>query len=224
MRMHADLDARRSRVAAAWIVALVATVIAASAHILAGGAPPHALVLLVGAGVSGFLGMIVLTTLRAGSLSRFRIASIVALDQALFHLVFSLLGPAGGAAVTPGGDAGGVHAAHGALVAPTAAIAPAGLPIGPAAPFSGASTFMGLNHAIAGVASYVLLRRGSAATAAALDALGLALARLLEPVVAPHPAVVPLALPGGVVRLVLPAVIVLGGSGRRGPPVVALAR
>jgi len=38
MRMHADLAARRSRVAASWIIALVATVIAASAHTLAGGA------------------------------------------------------------------------------------------------------------------------------------------------------------------------------------------
>lgn len=223
MRMHADLAARRSRVAASWIVALVATVIAASAHTLAGGAAPHALALLVGVGVSGFLGMTALSAVRAGRLSRLGLAGVVALDQAVFHLVFSILGPASGASVATGADAGAGHATHGALDA-AAAIAPAGFPIDAAAPLAGATALMGLHHAVAAVASYVLLRRGSVAIAAALDALGLALARLLEPVVAavaPVPGRAPL---GAAERLILPAVIVLGGSGRRGPPAVALAR
>lgn len=224
MRMHADLAARRSRVAASWIVALVATVLAASAHTLAGGAAPHALALLVGVGVSGFLGMTALSALRTGRLSRLGLAGVVALDQAVFHLVFSLLGPAGGAAVATGADAPVGHATHGALDAVSVAIAPAGIPIEAAAPLAGATALMGLHHAVAAVASYVLLRRGSAAVAAALDALGLALARLLERVVAPRSPVRGRAPLGGAERLVLPAVVVLGGSGRRGPPAVALAR
>ncbi|MDO8337962.1 MAG: hypothetical protein Q7T15_06880, partial [Microcella sp.] len=113
MRMHADLAARRSRVAASWIVALVATVIAASAHTLAGGAAPHALALLLGVGVSGFLGMTALSALRDGRLSRLGLAGVIALDQAVFHLVFSLLGPAGRGAVAPGADAPAGHPAHG---------------------------------------------------------------------------------------------------------------
>lgn len=224
MRMHADLAARRSRVAASWIVALVTTVIAASAHTLAGGAAPHALALLVGVGVSGFLGMTALSALRAGRLSGLGLASVVALDQVVFHLVFSLLGPAGGAAVATGADAPAGHATHGALDATAVATAPAGIPIEAAAPLAGATALMGLQHAVAAVASYVLLRRGSAAIAAALDALGLALARLLEPVVTPQPVVLDRAPVRGVERLARPAVVVLGGSGRRGPPAIALAR
>lgn len=223
MRMHADLAARRSRVAASWIVALVATVIAASAHTLAGGAAPHALALLLGVGASGLLGMTALAALRAGRLSRLGLAGVVALDQAVFHLAFSLLGPAGGG-VASGADALAGHPAHGALDAASVAIAPAGIPIEAAAPLAGATALMGLHHAIAAVASYVLLRRGSAAIASAFEALGLALARLLEPVVVVVAPVLGRAPLGGVERLVLPAVVVLGGSGRRGPPAVALAR
>lgn len=224
MRMHADLAARRSRVAASWIVALVVTVIAASAHTLAGGAAPHALALVVGVGVSGLLGMTALSALRTGRLSRLGLAGVVALDQAAFHLVYSLLGQADGTAGGPGGDALAGHPTHGALDAAAVAIAPAGIPIEVAAPLAGATTLMGLHHAVAAVASYLLIRRGSAAMAAALDALGLALARLLEPVVTPELVVIGRAPLGGTERSVLPAVVVLGGAGRRGPPAVALAR
>ncbi|KQV24700.1 hypothetical protein ASG83_09145 [Yonghaparkia sp. Soil809] len=222
--MHADLAARRSRVAASWIVALVTTVVAASAHTLAGGAAPHALALLVGVGASGFLGMTALSALRAGRLSRLGLAAVVALDQTVFHLVFSLLGPAGGAAVATGADAPAGHPAHGAIEAAAVAIAPAGIPVEAAAPLAGATALMGLHHAVAALTSYALLRRGSEAVAAALHALGLALARLLEPVVAAAAPVVGRAPLGGAGRRLLPAVVVLGGSGRRGPPAVALAR
>ncbi|GAA1688783.1 hypothetical protein GCM10009792_05960 [Microcella alkalica] len=222
--MHADLAARRSRVAASWIVALVATAIAASAHTLAGGAAPHPLSLIVGVGVSGFVGMAALSALRTGRLSRFGLAGVVALDQAVFHLVFSLLGPAGGSAVATGGDAPVGHATHGGLDAASAAIAPAGIPIEAAAPLAGATALMGLHHAVAAVASYVLLRRGSSAVATALDALGLALARLLEPLLTPQVVFAGRAGERSVERSALHSVLVLGGSGRRGPPVVARAR
>jgi hypothetical protein len=218
MRMHADLAARRSRVAAAWLVAVVVTLIAGTAHTAAGGSPPHVTALVAGALVSGFLGMAALSALRTGRLSRLGLAGVVALDQSVQHVAFSLLGPATGSAVATGADAAAGHAAHGALDATTAAIAAAGIPSTTAAP-----ALMTAHHALAALASYLLLRRGAAAVARALQALALAIARVLEPVVAAALPVVVRALLES--ALPLPsAVVVLGGAGRRGPPVVALAR
>ncbi len=219
MRMHADLAARRSRVAAAWLVAVVVTLIAGTAHTAAGGAAPHVTALVAGALVSGFLGMAALSALRTGRLSRLGLAGVVALDQAVQHVAFSLLGPATGSAVATGADAAAGHAAHGALDATTAAIAAAGIPSATAAP-----ALMTAHHALAALASYLLLRHAAAAIARALQSLALAVARVLEPLASPAlPVVVRAPLESA--ALVIPsAVVVLGGAGRRGPPAVALAR
>ena len=217
--MHADLAARRSRVAAAWIVALIVTVVAASAHTLAGGAPPHLTALVVAGLVSGFLGMAALSALRSGALSRLGLAGLVALDQLVQHAAFTLLAPTGGGAAAASADAVAGHAGHAAHAAPSVAIAATGIPLDAAAP-----ALMGAHHALAAAVSFVLLRRGAAAIAAALEALELALTRLVEPVAAtafPSPARAPL---GAVEHPLAPAVVVLGGSGRRGPPVLGLAR
>lgn len=221
--MHADLAARRSRVAASWIVALVTTIVAASAHTVAGGAAPHPTALLAGALASGFLSMSVLAALRSSRPSRLGLAGLVVLDQVSFHLAFSLLGPADTVTVATGSDAVADHLTHGAFDAASVAIAPAGIPFEAVAPLAGAAS-LGLHHGIAAIVSFALLRRGSVAVAAALHALGLALARLVAPIAAPvHPAVGRAPL-GAVEQILLPAVVVLGGSGRRGPPTVALAR
>lgn len=220
MRMHADLDARRSRVAAAWVVALVVTVIAAVAHVAAGGAAPHPTALVAGGLVSGFLGMAVVCSHGAAGLSSRRLALVVALDQTVQHVAFSLLGSSGGSSLATHADAVAGHAAHGALAAPSASIAATGIPVAATAP-----GLMVAHHAIAALLAFALIRRGSSAIAAALRALGFALARLLEPVA---PAAVPLDAPRALLDarelLPSPAAVVLGGSGRRGPPAIALAR
>lgn len=218
--MHADLDARRSRVAASWIVALVVTAIAGTAHVLAGGTVPHPTALVAGALVSGFLSMAALAGVRGGDLSRRRLALVVVIDQAAQHLALSLLGPAGGAALADHGDAAADHATHAALGAPPASIAVSGIPFDAAAP-----ALMGAHHALAAVAAFALLRRGAAAIAAALRSLGVAIARLTEPVSAETVRPVALALLTALGMQPSPAAaFVLGGSGRRGPPRFALAR
>lgn len=215
--MHADLTARRTRVAASWIVALVATAIAAAAHLLAGGAAPHAVALVAAVAISGFISMLVVAGRRTGRASRAGVAAAVAIDQALFHLVFAALGaggPLGSSAgsTTLGADA---HAVHGPLASPGLAAAP----LAEAPAFS-----MGAHHALAAVIAYGMLLRGTSAVTAALAALALLLARLL----APPPAAAPLAVrrpaPAAAPAVPSPAVVVLGGIGRRGPPAIALAR
>lgn len=216
MSSHADLAARRTRVAASWLVALVATVVAANAHVLAGGATPHGIALLVSVTLSGFLGMAVVAGRRSGRLSRLGVAAAVVLDQALFHLAFSVLGPAG--AITPAGAPADPHTLH--LGFDAAALAPLALAPAAAAP----DLSMGAHHLVVAVITYGMLLRGTAAVTAALTALGVLLARLLAPVTV---AVLP---PTSRAATLIanaspsPAAVVLGGIGRRGPPVVALAR
>lgn len=226
MRMHADLAARRTRVAASWIVALVATAVAATAHLLAGGAAPHAVALVVAVAISGFIGMLVVAGRRTGRLSHAGVAAAVAIDQALFHLVFTALGPGGPlgstalGSTTPGSTTLGAdaHAVHVPLASP-------GLGTAVVAPLADAPAFsMGAHHALAAVIAYGMLLRGTAALTAALTALGLLLARLLAPSPTLAPIPVRRAAPAAMTLGLSPAVIVLGGIGRRGPPAFASAR
>lgn len=80
------------------------------------------------------------------------------------------------------------------------------------------------HHALAALASFLLLRHGAAAIGRALQSLGLALARVLQHL-APPPLLPSPRLPLESAETLVPsAVVVLGGAGRRGPPAVALAR
>ena len=217
--MHADLAARRTRVAASWIVALVATAVAAGAHMLAGGAAPHAVALVAAVSISGFVGVLVVAGRRSGRLSRAGVAAAVAIDQALFHLVFTALGAGGplGPSTLRSATGADAHALHGPLG--SAGLGTTAAPLAETPAFS-----MGAHHAIAAVIAYGMLLRGTSALTAALTTLGLLLARLL----APSPALAPIPVRRaaiGVAALGLsPAVIVLGGIGRRGPPAFASAR
>lgn len=217
--MHADLAARRTRVAASWIVALVATAVAAGAHMLAGGAAPHAVALVAAVSISGFVGVLVVAGRRSGRLTRVGVAAAVAIDQALFHLVFTALGAGGplGPSTLRSSTGADAHALHGPLG--SAGLGTAAAPLAETPAFS-----MGAHHAIAAVIAYGMLLRGTSALTAALTTLGLLLARLL----APSPALAPIPVRRaaiGVAALGLsPAVIVLGGIGRRGPPAFASAR
>lgn len=218
MRMHADLAARRTRVAASWIAALVATAVAAAAHMLAGGAAPHAVTLVAAVAISGFVGVLVVAGRRSGRLSRAGVAAAVAIDQALFHLVFTALGAGGplGPSTLRSATGADAHALHGPLGS-------AGL--GVAAPIAETPAFsMGAHHALAAVIAYGMLLRGTSALTAALTALGLLLARLVAPSPAPAPIPVRRAAIGVAALGLSPTVIVLGGIGRRGPPAFASAR
>lgn len=210
--MHADLADRRTRVAASWIVALVVTTVAAALHTLAGGATPHPVALLAALLGSGFLGMLVVARRRAGRATRLGIAAAVAVDQAIAHLVFSTLGTSslGSAADV------GLHE-HLALGGP-------GLPAALAPVAEAPAAWMGAHHAVAAVIAYGMLLRGTAAVTAALAALGLLLARLLAPPPAPAPLAMRRSAPAAATAAPSPAVVVLGGIGRRGPPAPALAR
>lgn len=217
--MHADLAARRTRVAASWIVALVATAVAAGAHMLAGGAAPHAVALVAAVSISGFVGVLVVAGRRSGRLSRAGVAAAVAIDQALFHLVFTALGAGGplGPSTLRSATGADAHALHGPLG--SAGLGTAAAPLAETPAFS-----MGAHHAIAAVIAYGMLLRGTSALTAALTTLGLLLARLLAPSPAPAPIPVRRAAIGGAALGLSPAVIVLGGIGRRGPPAFASAR
>ncbi|HET8957715.1 MAG TPA: hypothetical protein VFM95_04600 [Microcella sp.] len=104
------LAARRIRVAASSLVALVAVVVAATGHAVAGGGiaalPTLVVALLIGVPVGALI-----VGRRA---TPARLAIGVAADQAVFHLLFSVFGPeSGGAAHAPTEHT--EHAQHTAL-------------------------------------------------------------------------------------------------------------
>lgn len=212
MSSHDRLAARRSRVVASWLVGLVATVIAGTGHALGGGGTPSTAALATALVVSGLVGMLVIGARPSSP----RLLMGVAIDQAIFHSLFSFFA-AGAAGAT---NSTGAHAAHTATPLLTT-------PLALATPLStahhAASWPMALNHVAAGVVAFLLLRFGIDAISRAVRSLALRVAALLRD--APAAVVLPrkprlapaaLALPplGGILdRLEL----------RRGPPALATA-
>jgi hypothetical protein len=194
MSTHDRLAARRSRVAASWLVGVVATVIAGAAHALGGGGTPSTAALATALVVSGLVGMFVIGARPSSP----RILIGVAIDQAIFHSLFSFF--AGAAAGTAAVGTAGAHAAHSA---PLSLASPA------VATHGGASLPMALTHVAAG------------AVARVVRSLALRVATLLRdaPAAVPLPRTPRLAS----AALVLPR---LGGilqrlELRRGPPALA---
>jgi len=208
MSTHDRLAARRSRVAASWLVGVVATVIAGAAHALGGGGTPSTAALATALVTSGLVGMLVIGARPSSP----RILIGVAIDQAIFHSLFSFF--AGAAAGSAAVGTAGAHAAH------TAPLAPASLAV---APHGAASLPMALTHVAAGAVAFLLVRFGLDAIARVVRSLALRVAALLRdaPAAVPLPrtprlAPAALALPplGGILqRLKL----------RRGPPAFAAA-
>jgi len=172
--------------AAAWI----ATVIAATAHTLAGGgAPAPALVAAVGILAAPF-GVAVV----GRRLSAWRVGTAVLASQALFHVAF---------AITAGADPSAPHSHHVTVLA--GGVTPVALPDAP----------MLVAHVLAALATVAGLYGGERM----LTALGrgirsvLARARVVLP---PPPA--PALVAAERERTIRPARTVLSGLSRRGPP------
>ncbi|MGN6218514.1 MAG: hypothetical protein ACTHNQ_03345 [Microbacterium sp.] len=177
--------------AAAW----VATVVAATAHTLAGGgAPAPSLVAAVGILAAPF-GVAVV----GRRLSAWRIGAVVLAGQALFHLAF---------AITAGADPSAPHSHHTMVLA--GGIAPVALPDAP----------MVLAHALAALATVAGLYGGERM----LRALGRGIRSVLARarVVLPAPPVPALVTPDRE-RTIRPARAVLSGLSRRGPPAFVTA-
>lgn len=159
-----------------WSAAFAATAVAASAHVLAGGAIGTPAILLLSLALSGLVSCAV-----AGrSLSLPRLTAAVAASQGVFHLLFSVGGAGayapgagqqaavpgpGSAALAAAGSGGsmdlletaagrGGHAHHAASFAAASGDIPSGLPAGGALMWAG--------HLAAALITIVLIRHGEA--------------------------------------------------------------
>lgn len=201
------LAARRIRVAASSLVALVAVVVAATGHAVAGGGiaalPTLVVALLIGVPVGALI-----VGRRA---TPARLAIGVAVDQAVFHLLFSVFGPESrGAASAPREHA--LHAAHEHVATLGSVTADAAL---------ASSAMLGAHLAAAAVAMLVVLG-GQSAIERALMTLARAISRATRrrsiaaaserPARAAHPAARR--------RVVLAARPQTRPLTRRGPPVL----
>ncbi|MCY1159567.1 MAG: hypothetical protein MOP51_2592 [Citricoccus sp.] len=238
-----------ARLLRGWAAAVVATLVAAGSHTLAGGtepghdAGPAPVVWILTLALAGPL----CTALAGRALSWWRLGSAVASSQLLFHWLYSqsaaLPGHPGGSVLSDhaahavhGAHAGQAGpAAHAALASPAAAASqPATAPGLGAGPLPGAETLQAADHpslamvaahVLAAVATVLLLRRGEAMAARVVElAVGFVLhspgARLARWV----PAVRRPRLPSRPVAPVLRAGAVVSSALRlRGPPVPALS-
>lgn len=181
--------------AAAWI----ATVLAATAHTLAGGgAPAPSMVAAVGILASPFAVALIGRRLRA-----WRLVATVVASQALFHVAF---------AVTAGADPAAASGIHGHHLAPVGGGAAGGVLLPDAPMFAG--------HVLAAILTALALYVGERM----LRALGRGIRSLLARVraLAPLPSV-PRSLAAPARIAARPARVVLSGLSRRGPPAVAAA-
>lgn len=204
--------ARAQRLARGWIVGLVATTVAAVSHTLAGGYQPAALSFGTALVFAGMLGTFVIG--RRPSLPRLSIA--VGLSQLAFHLLFSLLGTGGAAAVSPSPSMDGM-----------AGMSDMSTPVVPA---SGVTTGhnhladpgMWIAHALAAALTILFLRRAELAVWTMLMRLGRVLATRLTTVPVPVASGPVPRIPGWPDLGRRPGQRLLVASAlRRGPPLLA---
>ncbi|MGX5680094.1 hypothetical protein [Schumannella luteola] len=144
------MSSRASRAGRGWLVALVATVVAALSHTLAGGVPPTAF----GFGASLVLAGTASALLSGRRQSLWRLAASVAISQVLFHALFSGMG-------TP---TAAVHVHSLAAVSPV---------------HDHAAADMWLAHLLAGLVTLVLLRHAESAVLGLAASIRLAAGRML---------------------------------------------
>ncbi len=183
---------RMTRVASAWTVASVTTLVAAVAHLTAGGGAPSLAALALGLCGSGFLAMLVVGR-------RVRLASLlgaVIVDQVALHALFTLLGHEAAVA--------GSHHAHELTVLAEAS---------PADP-------MVLHHVAAGLVSALLLSLGHRALVAVARSASVVLRRAVRLVdtALPQPLPPVPAVPAPMHRPLLSRMFA-GTVLHRGPPV-----
>ncbi|WP_018772497.1 hypothetical protein [Arthrobacter sp. 131MFCol6.1] len=153
------MTARGLRFVRGWAAAVAATFIAALSHVLSGGPAPETSVLVLSLALSG----LVCTALAGRVLSLWRLCTAVVVSQGLFHGLFSL-GSASSAAGTAFPAPG--HAGH------TVAFA-SGSRLPGAMAMDQASPLMWAGHALAALATIVVLRHGEVTAVRLIRALGL---------------------------------------------------
>jgi hypothetical protein len=207
------METRGARVARGMTVAVIAVVTAAFSHVAAGGAAPGSL----GTGLALAFAVLVSIALAGRRLSASRLAAAVVLSQAVFHVLFSLgaaIPSANGHAVSMLGMvmSGGTESRLPALGSPGAASA---------LELDGARMWLG--HAVAAVATIVVLLHGERSLLALVRIGSERLAVLVSAV---------FALPGGQAALrhqrvrvvadrrgIPPLEVLLSARPHRGPPV-----
>ena len=174
MTIDERLGARRSRVAAASAVAIVAVVVAATGHALAGGGIATLPTLLVALVLGVPLGALIVGT-RA---STARLAMGVAIDQAIFHAVFAFFGAESSSAAA-GPAAHELHGAHGLFAYEFAAHEHATALAHLATPTATAGGMLAA-HLVAGLVAMAAVAYGRAALDSALSSLARAIVRAVS--------------------------------------------
>lgn len=189
------MTSRHARALRGTAAAAVATLVAATAHTLAGGGPPAPLLVAAVAILVAPFGV----ALAGRRLSAWRVGATVLASQAVFHAAFAL---------TAGADPSAAHGHHVTVLA--GGTTPVALPDAP----------MLVAHVLAAVATVAALYSGERM----LRALGRGIRSLLARVrvVAPPPSV-PVLVAAQRERTERPARIVLSGVTRRGPPAFVTA-
>ena len=199
------MGTRWARFARGLLAALASTAVAGLSHALAGGGAPSTLSIAIALAFSA----LVCVALTGRRLSAARMSVAVVLSQFAFHGVFSTIGVAPSHA--PAALEGAAHGAHSA--------ASIGLLV---APETGHHTsgWMWLAHALAAVATIVVLRRGEAAFWGMRDAALRFLATVftVSPVLSIEPPAAPV-----VARVAAPRhfEFLLGSLQHRGPPALS---
>lgn len=206
-----------ARAARGAVVAAFSTFVALASHVLAGGAVPGLLGIVVPL-VFATSTCIALAGLRRSWL---RLSVSVALSQLLFHTLF-VVGAASTSTVTVVGGGTGGHAGHGAD-ATLMVMGSAGSSMSHA---SHAGASMWVAHAVAALVTVVTLQRGEAVLTRFARLAGRLVAVLFLPVVRllvlpSHPRTALSSVEGSWVPSPLP--VVSTGTVRRGPPALSMA-
>lgn len=200
------MESRAGRAVRGWIVAVVATLLAAVSHGIADGSFPS----LLGLGASLVLAGAACTILTPRGQSLWRLAVAVAATQVGFHTLFSTLGSGAVAAGTTGHDAGHGSAALNSALAEAASAAHG-------------HASMTLAHIVAGILTLILLRNAESAAVGLARVVRLVVRRLLRPVDAPVPVASRRSAPAATHLPSPQALRALSPDRYRGPPVCAHA-
>jgi len=196
MASEGTMGTRWARVLRGVLAASTATLVAALSHFLAGGVAPNA----VSVAIILTFSTLISIALTGRRLSLLRLSAAVVLSQFAFHALFATIGGATGSVAHASG-----HAVHGAIeLVPSIA--------------HHTSAGMWFAHALAALATIVVLRRGEAAFWGMHEAA----LRFLVVAFAPLPLVAGVRAPHPFVARVTPRrLFLIGALQLRGPPVVA---
>lgn len=202
MSIHAGMSTRWARVTRGLLAASFATAIAAVSHFLAGGGTPNGVSIAL---VFAFSALVCIA-LTGRQLSLLRMSLAVAVSQMAFHVSFATIGGATGHVVS-----GGHHSVPSIVL--NSSVLESSIE-------HHTSGWMWLAHALAAVATIVVLRRGEAAFWGMRDTAlrFFAVAFTLVPVVRVSPRTAPV-----VVHVEAPRhfVFLLGSLQHRGPPALS---